>query len=108
MKPKRPVPGPIVRYLISQILSGLDALHGHDIAHCDIKPQNCLLDHNLELKIGDYESSHNPMNVVKGMRGTGGYMMPECSNESYDGQAADYYALGATTFVLVTGRPLFG
>ena len=85
MKPKRPVPGPIVRFLISQMLCGLDALHGSNIAHCDIKPQNCLLDHNLEVKLGDFESSNVPMNAVTGMRGTAGYMMPECANEEYDG-----------------------
>ena len=107
MKPKCPVPGQIVRYLISQILSGLDALHGTNIAHCDIKPQNCLLNTDLTLKLTDFDVSAIPMNDVKGLRGTAGYMMPECSKEPYDGQEADYYALGATTFVLVTGRPMY-
>ena len=101
------MPGPIVRFCIQQILEGLDAMHDNDIAHCDIKPQNCMLNGDLEIKLGDFESSAHPMNAVSGLRGTMGYMPPEIKNEVYDGKCADYFALGVSSFVMLMGKPMF-
>ena len=67
-----------------------------------------MLNGDLEIKIGDFDSSVYPMNAVSGLRGTVGYMPPEITNEEYDGRSADYFALGASSFVMAMGRPMFG
>lgn len=42
------------RYIMRQILEGLQHIHSHGIVHRDLKPENILLDDNLNVKITDF------------------------------------------------------
>ncbi|BBN12328.1 hypothetical protein MPTK1_5g19180 [Marchantia polymorpha subsp. ruderalis] len=49
-----------IKYLIHQIISGLDHCHKHNLIHRDLKPQNVLLDRRTNsLKIADFGLSRN-------------------------------------------------
>ncbi|KAK4319959.1 hypothetical protein Pmani_009161 [Petrolisthes manimaculis] len=50
------------RRFFQQIISGVDYCHRHMVVHRDLKPENLLLDHNLHVKIADFE------NVVRTQR----------------------------------------
>jgi len=112
---------------IGDVAKGLAYLHGCDIIHHDIKPDNILIgeagnymisDFGISKKIrsvfrrnsareekpSDDESKDDPMN------GSVAYMAPEMFlDEPFAVKASDIWALGATLYEMVTGElPFFG
>lgn len=87
------------------------ALHGNGIVHRDIKPKNTLLDRDGHVFVTDFglalaRARPGPSMTPSGVAGTPTYMAPEM----FDGLVSprsDVYALGITTFELITGSPPF-
>ena len=88
-------------------------VHEHNIAHRDLKLENCFLDHNCRAKIADFglnklcggENEQTMMTSV----GTINYMAPEITGHApYEGQPVDVFALGAVLFLLRTAKFAFG
>lgn len=42
------------RYIMRQVLEGLEHIHSRNVVHRDLKPENILLDDNLNVKITDF------------------------------------------------------
>ncbi|XP_052880017.1 G-type lectin S-receptor-like serine/threonine-protein kinase SD2-5 [Gossypium arboreum] len=81
----------IRKKIILDIAKGLAYLHeecNQKILHLDIKSQNILLDENFNAKVSDFGLSkligRDQSRVVTTMRGTPGYMAPECSQQVED------------------------
>ncbi|XP_002522267.4 G-type lectin S-receptor-like serine/threonine-protein kinase SD2-5 [Ricinus communis] len=96
--------------IILGIAKGLVYLHEEckwKIVHLDIKPQNILLDENLQAKISDFGMStlieRDQSQVVTAIRGTFGYMAPELLN-SIITKKADVYSFGVVVMEIVCGR----
>ena len=106
--------------LIADAARGLAAAHALGIVHRDVKPDNLLLTVSSEdaagprLKVTDFglarhvdQSESLALTQAGTMVGTPLYMAPE----QFDGRPvdarADVYALGATLFHLLAGRPPF-
>lgn len=100
--------------IIKQAITALQHLHEAGWVHCDVKPDNFLLNENAELKLIDFTISKR---IAKGfsamfrkrgvIRGTRSYMSPEqIRNEALDGRA-DVYSLGCLMYELLNGRPPF-
>lgn len=78
------------------------------IIHCDIKPENILLDENFCPKVSDFglaklmgrEHSH----VVTMVRGTRGYLAPEWVSNRPITVKADVYSYGMLLLEIVGGR----
>ncbi|KAJ6976864.1 hypothetical protein NC653_028897 [Populus alba x Populus x berolinensis] len=78
------------------------------IIHCDIKPENILLDENFCPKVSDFglakfmgrEHSH----VVTMVRGTRGYLAPEWISNRPITVKADVYSFGMLLLEIVGGR----
>ena len=104
--------------LIEGILSGLAHAHDQNIIHCDIKPENILLDirsKTLVPRIADFgiarlvqDLTQSPKTFGTGMSGSPAYMAPE----RFYGQhsvSADLYATGVLMYELIMGdRPFSG
>ena len=102
-----------VRYFTKQIIKGLELLDRNDLVHFDIKPENILIQSGLKLKITDFSFLMNLQEykmkskniVIPG--GTPGYITPEFFKKAeIDEDTAkkqDYFALGATLFLLKIG-----
>ncbi|MCO5575111.1 hypothetical protein L7F22_028908 [Adiantum nelumboides] len=105
------------RYAIAVgIARGLSYLHEecrHRTVHCDIKPQNILLDDAMSPKIADFGLSRlmdrDESQVVTLARGTPGYMAPEFwkGGESRLSTKFDVYSYGMVLLELMSGRRNF-
>ena len=97
-----------------QVVSGLEAAHAAGILHRDIKPSNCFVDADGTIKIGDFGLSIptlagdvTQLTVTGTVQGTPQFASPEqLRGQSLDVRS-DIYAVGATLYYLLTGRPPF-
>jgi serine/threonine protein kinase len=87
------------RYWFKQILKGLKHINQKDHAHLDIKCENILLDHELNVKIGDFGFASLKAGVARNC-GSEFHRAPEiCRHQfPYDGEKADVFALGIVLY----------
>jgi len=100
------------RFLVKQICLAVAYLHDQEIVHCDLKPENVLLDSTLE---------ENPLPVVKlcdlgfarvitkvklrrSLKGTFPYMPPEVLSGSAHNRSIDVWSTGIIIYVSLTGN----
>jgi serine/threonine protein kinase len=105
-----PLPQPIVRTVLSEVLAALAAAHRAGILHRDIKPGNILFTSHGMAKVADFgiakttEASHT---VAGQIVGTVAYLSPERLTGNPATPADDLYAVGAVGYEAVTGRRAF-
>ncbi len=79
--------------------------------HCDIKPENILVDKDGTIKVSDLGLSvthETRSDVPSDILGTPSYMSPEQVRGDSDLDCrTDIYSLGATLYQMITGRRLF-
>ncbi|GMN47718.1 hypothetical protein TIFTF001_016887 [Ficus carica] len=91
---------------------GLSYLHEEClewVLHCDVKPQNILLDDQLEPKVADFGMSKLFKDVTHDVgfsrvRGTRGYLAPEWMMNMKIDAKADVYSYGIVLLELVSGK----
>ncbi|MBN2723094.1 MAG: serine/threonine protein kinase [Deltaproteobacteria bacterium] len=107
------VPLDVAIGLISQICSGLGAVHKRGIAHRDVKPANVLISRdNYHVALTDFGlTSLSETGKDKFVEGTPLYLAPERIKSEVikpdDLPASDIYSVGCIFFELLTGRPPF-
>ena len=99
------------KYIFKKILLGVQALHGANICHRNLKMQNILLDKNFNPKISNFvfatqfQQNNNQPIMLKDFVGTLSYASPNIlSNQPYNGEKADIFSLGVILFNLVSGK----
>ncbi|HET7505965.1 MAG TPA: protein kinase, partial [Kofleriaceae bacterium] len=99
-----------LRFALTQLAHGLNALHGARKVHRDIKPANVLVTPGGRVVVLDFglafdtqrQGSWEPR-----FAGTLGYMAPELYTAGTIGKAGDWYATGVLLFEALTGRQPF-
>ncbi|KAF5288488.1 hypothetical protein FQA39_LY15417 [Lamprigera yunnana] len=95
-----------------QIIDGLHYIHDQGIIHRDLKPSNIFLDHNNQIKIGDFgfattnkrskcmalTYSHSQSSSLTSAVGTSYYIAPELISSAVCGEKIDMYSLGIILF----------
>jgi serine/threonine protein kinase len=98
--------------ILKQVAAGLAYAHQQGIVHRDVKPANCALDEQGQVKLMDFGIARriqkNPSEGrAKMVEGTPRYLAPEAAvGKPVDGRA-DIYSLGIMAYELVTGRVPF-
>jgi hypothetical protein len=104
--------------LMAQVARGLAAVHAVGVVHRDVKPDNLLVDAEAQVRIVDFGVAL--LSDGPGAGGSGGFttragvvvgtphfMSPEQARGAAVDARSDAWSLGATLFLLLTGRPPF-
>eukprot|EP00004_Rigifila_ramosa_P021615 TRINITY_DN5788_c0_g1_i3.p1 TRINITY_DN5788_c0_g1~~TRINITY_DN5788_c0_g1_i3.p1 ORF type:complete len:497 (-),score=115.81 TRINITY_DN5788_c0_g1_i3:147-1637(-) len=100
-------------FILKQILNALQYLHAQGFVHCDLKPENILLsDKDSDtpvVKISDFGLAQivSPGQKLYAGGGTAAYVSPEVLLREGFGPAADMWAVGVITYILLCGFPPF-
>ena len=101
--------------IADQLLDVLIAAHDKGVVHRDLKPENVFLTRDGQVRVLDFGiarlreiSSQSNATRDGSMMGTPAYMPPEQARGLWDevDARADVWAVGATMFALITGRPV--
>jgi serine/threonine protein kinase len=93
------------------ISAALEVVHDAGYLHCDVKPDNILLDKDLNAKLADFGLTQK---ITCGMvtQGTPSFLCPEMLNDWFEGKPsrkclwnakADVFSLGVTIATCITG-----
>mmetsp|Transcript_9358 Transcript_9358/g.34670 ORF Transcript_9358/g.34670 Transcript_9358/m.34670 type:complete len:679 (-) Transcript_9358:170-2206(-) len=100
------------KYLMIQLLYGVKHMHSQRVIHRDLKLGNLFLDHNMQVKIGDFGLAAQLTYDEERKRticGTPNYIAPEILTSSQEGHSyeVDVWSIGVILYTLIIGKPPF-
>jgi serine/threonine protein kinase len=93
-----------VLLIFRMVASGLNAMHQHGYVHCDMKPNNILINKAGSIKIIDFGQSCKIGTTKQRIQGTPDYIAPEQVKRKPLGPKTDIFNLGATMYWALTGK----
>lgn len=104
-----------VRSLIAQLARGLQALHGKEMLHLDLRPENVMIDRSGTVKLIDLGAAHvaglaeaTPAWQAPRIAGSLQYTAPECFIGAEPTQACDLFALAVLSYQMLSGQLPYG
>jgi serine/threonine-protein kinase len=105
-----PLPQPLVRSVLGDVLAALASAHQAGILHRDIKPANILFTSSGEAKVSDFgiaKTAHASLTAAGQVFGTTAYLSPDRVLGKPATPADDVYAVGVVGYEALTGRRAF-
>jgi len=100
-----------VKCIVKQLLLGIEFMHNRHVVHRDLKPQNLLMNANLQLKIADFGLARVdgiPVKKYSHEAVTLWYRAPDVILGSTNyGFSVDMWSVGCIFAEMVVGRPIF-
>ncbi|BES90417.1 Serine threonine-protein kinase D [Nesidiocoris tenuis] len=98
----------ITKFLITQILVALKHLHSKNIVHCDLKPENVLLNSNSDfpqVKLCDFGFARiiGEKSFRRSVVGTPAYLAPEVLRNKGYNRSLDMWSVGVIVYVSLSG-----
>ena len=115
----RRIPTPIVLYVVSEMLAGLDYAHNCtddngqslQLVHRDISPQNIMFSASGDIKLVDFGIAKARMQAMQTqagiIKGKFYYMSPEQAHGQTLDRRTDVFAAGMVLYELLAGRPAY-
>ena len=96
-----------LKFLFSNLIFGLEYIHKKEIIHCNLRPDNIMLDSKGFTRIIGfcYSCEKNTVmdeKILKVEKSV--YMAPEVINKEEIDYSADFYSLGALGYKLISGK----
>lgn len=100
----------VVLSIVKQVITGIRAFHRQEMLHCDLKPENIMINEIGQVKLIDFGSARiagvvellSPINTTNN-QGTQGYTAPEVILKDEVSQASDQFSLGAIVYEMLAG-----
>lgn len=93
-----------VLLVFRMIADGLNAMHQQGYIHCDIKPNNILINESGAIRIIDLGQGCKIGTIKPRIQGTPDYIAPEQVKRKHLDQRTDVFNLGATMYWALTGK----
>lgn len=93
-----------VLLIFRMVAAGLNSMHQQGYVHCDMKPNNILLDKAGTIKIIDLGQSCRIGTTKQRIQGTPDYIAPEQVKRKPLGPKTDIFNIGATMYWALTGH----
>ena len=95
-----------LKFLLSNLIMGIEYIHSQNIIHRDLKPENILFDNKGYAYITDFNISckKEDINTNNDISGTPVYMAPESIFLKEQNFCIDFYSLGIISYEFIMGR----
>jgi serine/threonine protein kinase len=98
--------------ILTEILEGLEALHGAGLVHRDLKPQNILRLEDghlalIDLGLAGVVGRGGTLTQTEELLGTPAYMAPEAIQSGFPVVSSDLYSVGVMAYEMLTGTNPF-
>jgi serine/threonine protein phosphatase PrpC len=102
-----------VRSIVAQVAKGLQAFHGKEMLHQDLRPENVMIDRTGTAKIIDFASTHvaglaEAWPAADAIRGTLQYTAPEYFTGGEGSTRSDLFSLAVVAYQMLSGQLPYG
>jgi serine/threonine protein kinase len=111
IKLNHPLPMPVILFIFSELLKGIEYAHAQGVIHRDIKPANIMVGKDATVKISDFGlatiADFPALTEMGGTVGTPAYMSPEQAQGKKLDAKSDLFSFGTTMYETVCSENPF-